>query len=382
MNKKIYTRILIALSVFVVVSVVLLRAEEGTGLHMMPRFLSGLGTVTFVQGGEDGFGKNVDTIFKIQESSTSGTSYQKDTTVTLLTFGDMMLDRAIRKKMEEKGALYPFEKIAPLLQGVDEIIVNAEGPFTDNPSVAKDINSPLRFTFDPSLLAPLKSVGFTVFSQANNHTYDFGKEGSVQSKKYIEEQGIHVFGDFKNKENIAHTTQVRGRKITFVGYNQFSYAGKEEVLQAIAKGKQESSFVVVYPHWGVEYNEGVTESQRSLAYTFIDAGADVIIGSHPHVIEPVEMYKGKVIFYSLGNFIFDQEKSGPTAEGLSVGIELYEKKIVYSLFPFDIIHGQAVLMGQENRTRVLKTLSDTYRGNDVHREEIRNGVITISLEKK
>lgn len=279
--------------------------------------------------------------------------------VTILAFGDMMLDRKVREQINKNGPEYPFALIKDFLVGNDVVVANAEGPFTHNNSVTlgkKD--APLNFTFDSAILPTLKKLGFTLLDQANNHSLNFGVAGLGQSTSSIESAGLNWFGDPRNKVTGLYIAKIRGEKVAFIGYNEFAYQGKDSILQAIKDVKKDVSFIVVYPHWGEEYKLGFTFAQQKLAREFIDAGADVVIGTHPHVIEPVEMYKNKPIFYSVGNFIFDQAANAPTGRGLAVKISLAQDSAMYDLFPFSIVKQQAFLMTGEQRQTELDRLGE------------------------
>jgi poly-gamma-glutamate synthesis protein (capsule biosynthesis protein) len=279
--------------------------------------------------------------------------------VTVLFFGDMMLDRKVRQQIDSNGPEYPFALIKDFLKGNDEVVVNAEGPFTYNKSVTIDKigqeNAPLTFTFDPKILPTLKDLGFTVLGQANNHTLNFGAAGFLQSTYSMENIGLDWFGNPSNEDVGAKYIRVRDEVMAFVGYNEFAYKGLDKVLLAIQEAKKFAAFVVVYPHWGEEYELDHNLAQEKTARKFIDAGADVVIGAHPHVIQPVEMYKNKPIFYSLGNFIFDQSASGPTGRGLTVKVSLDKKTARYDIFPISILKQQASLMfGEEKQLQLDK----------------------------
>ena len=300
----------------------------------------------------------------------------KDTKI--LVFGDMMLDRHVQEKISQNGALYPFELIRDMLSNNDIVVANAEGSFTFFDSKTVGIkNGPLDFTFDPSILITLKNVGFTLLGQANNHTLNFGIEGFTQSTTSITIAGLNYFGDPSNKDIVPYIKEINGEKIGFIAYNEFSYQGKDKIISTISEIKKETSFLVVYPHWGVEYNQNFTKSQQKTAHEFIDAGADVIIGTHPHVIEPVEIYNGKPIFYSIGNFIFDQAQTGPKTEGLAIKILLNKKSVTYEINSMFIKNSQASIMDSENRQRILDTLATSSLMSNDFRESIATGTIKI-----
>lgn len=287
--------------------------------------------------------------------------------VKILAFGDMMLDRSVRAQINKNGPEYPFALIKDFLKGNDIVVANAEGPFTNNKSVTLGVkDGPLVFTFDPAILPTLKKLGFTLLSQANNHTLNFGMAGFRQSASTIEKAGLNWFGDPRNKEIKPYITEIRGEKVAFIGYHEFAYQGMNDILQAIVDAKNVATFVVVYPHWGEEYRTTFTVAQQKVAHTFIDAGADVVLGAHPHVIEPIEIYKNKLIFYSLGNFIFDQAANAPTGRGLAVRISLEPSFATYSLFPFSIVKQQAALMPLAEKQKELDRLN------------MQNGIITVT----
>lgn len=279
------------------------------------------------------------------------------TPATILVFGDMMLDRKVREQINANGPGYPFALIKDFLQGNDVVVANAEGPFTDNNSVTlgrKD--APLVFTFDLDILPVLKNLGFTVLGQANNHTLNFGLAGFRQSTSSIETAGLNWFGDPLNIEVEPYIAEIRGEKVAFIGHNEFAYQGLEKVLQTIRDTKKDAAFIVVYPHWGEEYKLDFNVAQQKTAHAFIDAGADVVLGAHPHVIQPIETYNNKMIFYSLGNFIFDQAANAPTGRGLAIKISLNRDFTRYDLFPISIIRQQAALMSEEARQVELDRL--------------------------
>ena len=303
----------------------------------------------------------------------------QNSTTTVLIFGDMMLDRNVRQKINQFGADYPFVLIKDFLVGHDVVVANAEGPFTSNPSKTLGVhNGPLVFTFDPTILSTLKNLGFTLLGQANNHTLNFGTAGLKQSEKNIEQAGLDWFGDPSNQDLHSFATTTHGQKIAIVGYHQFAPSGLANVVNEIQSLKQQGAFVIAYPHWGEEYLEDKTYTQTKIAHAFVDAGADAVIGSHPHVVEPIEIYKNKIIFYSLGNFIFDQAQSGPTSEGLSIDMSITPTNVTYNLFPLKIRQEQASLMAGDERTELLSGLAKKSLVDESIKEAIRSGAIDLT----
>ncbi len=295
--------------------------------------------------------------------------------VHILAFGDLMLDRHVRQKIDTNGGDYLFENIKKLFAGQDIIVANAEGVFTDNDSTASYDN--LVFTFSTTTLPLLKQLGFTFFSQANNHALNFGWKGLTESKNNIVAAGMDSFGDPDNVNPGPLVTQVNGIKVAFVGYDQFSAKNGDDTsaLAAIATAKAQGAFVIVYPHWGIEYQSTTTEFQRTEAHRFVDAGADAILGGHPHVVEPIEIYNGKAIFYSMGNFIFDQPWDD-TREGLGIGLSLTDTSVTYTLQPFEIQLMQPTPLQNAFRSIYLLGLSETASTTD---QSLRPAIATGSF---
>ena len=249
--------------------------------------------------------------------------------IQLLFVGDLMFDRGIRYYAgQNNGNDFIFEKISPILKSQDLVIANLEGPITENKSISLGTvaGSPRNyfFTFDPSLAKTLFDQNIRLVNLGNNHILNFGRDGLASTKKYLDEARVDYFGAPDYPKSIS--SEIGGIKITFVSYNEFSNLpeGAEEkaTIEEIQKAKQYSDIVVVFCHWGVEYTLKPVESVKILAHKFIDAGADLVIGGHPHVIEPTEEYNGKRIYYSLGNFIFDQYFEENVRNGLGVEVKI------------------------------------------------------------
>lgn len=278
-------------------------------------------------------------------------------TVTIVAVGDIMLDRTVREKIDAYGPGYPFEDIKQIFAGADIAVGNLEGGFTDNPSVSMSNHEILHFTFDPSLAAELKKLGFTALSLANNHSADFGMRGYDSTVKYLELAGIAPFGSPSNDFGIATMLEAHGLKVALIGYHEFYSPSVQPIVDEIEILRKTADFIIVYPHWGVEYEQGFNLDQQSIARAFIDAGADAVIGAHPHVIEPIEIYKGKAIFYSLGNFMFDQDFSMATRQGLTLRITVGDKDVSYKLVPVTMLHSKLSMSTDDENVATLANLA-------------------------
>jgi len=236
-----------------------------------------------------------------------------------------MFDRDIRRIGEKEGYSYLFSCMKDILLDTSIAVANLEGPITHNVTKSMgtkpgDIEN-MNFTFAPAITDALLLNNIGYVNIGNNHILNFGKEGLVETKNYLTKAGIRYFGEpnldnATNTNNVAHI-KLAQKTIALVNYNQFWYPNATSTENSIKQEKLVDNYVVIYAHWGEEYASS-TSAQRALAHGFIDSGADFVTGSHPHVVQERELYKGKYIFYSLGNFIFDQWFSEDVMNGLAV----------------------------------------------------------------
>ncbi len=253
-----------------------------------------------------------------------------DKPVKILFVGDMMFDRYIRQTAERKGSDFVFAGVAKMLSENDLVIGNLEGPITDKPSVSVGSEIGARdnyiFTFNPGVASELWKNNIKLVSLGNNHIFNFGADGLVQTKENLQNNKVAFFGDPAGEKRIATWNQ-NGLKLAFVVYNQFEKDGVAKTLADIkAAKKMNADEVILYAHWGTEFVGQSDAKIKELAHGFIDGGVDLVIGSHPHVVQGKEQYQGKMIYYSLGNFIFDQYFSHETQQGLAVQLEIDTKK--------------------------------------------------------
>ncbi len=253
------------------------------------------------------------------------TPHRELSEVRVLFGGDVMLDRYIRTVMNRKGWDYPLALIQTVLADNDRVVVNLEGPITEHASVSEGSligeKKNYIFTFAPESASFLKRNYINIVNIGNNHILNFGKEGAQSTKNFLDTAGVKYFGDpLSEKRTLIET--IHNTKIGFVNYNEFIPQGKEKALLDIQELRGAVDILVVYAHWGKEYVNALPQT-KDLAHEFIDAGVDVIIGSHPHIVQEKEVYQGKTIYYSLGNFIFDQYQDLLTQQGLLVRMEIH-----------------------------------------------------------
>jgi len=328
-----------------------------------------------------------------KEYLTSSTSYvscifkkgklsPQDNEPTTLSFvGDIMLDRGVYQKILSNSYFYPFYHIEQAFRGIDLVVGNLEGPIA-----YKKVNFPkesLRFCFDKDVIQTLLYAHFNALSLANNHTDNMGLNGISQTKEILQKGGIDFFGEPTNFKN---SRIIEKNGVVLVGFNATYPFNLDEVSEWIRdiKESHENSFVIMVMHFGEEYIGKSTYSDRYLAHTLIDAGADLIIGSHPHVVKDIELYESKkrniktLIFYSLGNFVFDQYFSKETQEGLIVFVTKYGKSFEFTIEPVSLTESQPKLMKENDRINFLNDLAN--RSSDVIKEQIKKGKITLTID--
>lgn len=267
---------------------------------------------------------------------------QEQENITLLNFGDAMFDRNVRKIIDQGNN--PFEFIRGVegnfLKGIDCILLNLEGPITlVNQCQKKDYS----FKFDPGIAGLLKKNNFNLVNLANNHIFDCYEQGIEDTKEYLGDLSIGYFGG-NNLDDSYVIKEVNNQKIVFLGIDQTqSSISINQFYDLVKQLKKDNDYLVVNIHWGYEYSLYPSKKQKEIAHNLIDNGVDIIIGHHPHVIQPVEIYNNKAIFYSLGNFIFDQNAK-ETNQGMGVGAVLDKNNYSFYIFPYEIINSQPKLM--------------------------------------
>jgi poly-gamma-glutamate synthesis protein (capsule biosynthesis protein) len=259
----------------------------------------------------------------------------------LIFAGDVMFSRDVRKQMKaaDDDAM-PFRKIAPLLAASDIAFVNLESPFSDQ---GRYFAGGLIFHAEPSTVAGLNLAHIAVASTANNHARDCGPHGVAFTVAWLRSHGIEPVGSGNSAaETHRGVVLVRnGVRFGFLGYtfdqkngnwkdldDRIAIADIDALRHDVPELKKHSDVVIVSMHHGIEYNSKPSAGQIAFAHAAIDSGATLVIGHHPHVIETQESYKDGEIFYSLGNFVFDQYQRTATQHGEVVEISFMGRQIL------------------------------------------------------
>lgn len=260
---------------------------------------------------------------------------------TLLFAGDVMLSRSVGAKIRASGDFrFPFLRIASTTRTADIAFANLEGPISDRGENQGSIYS---FRADPRTVEGLSYAGFDVLSLANNHMFDWGQDALSQTVDLLHTAGIRTVGagNDETEANAPAILDLDGTKVGFLAYTTLlpesfeaqgeipgiSHRGRVSVESAVRALRKDVDLLFVSVHWGNEYEEVSSDTQRVFGHALIDAGADLVVGHHPHVAEEVERYKNGWIAYSLGNFVFDQNFSEETMQGLLLRVSVKGERI-------------------------------------------------------
>lgn len=277
-----------------------------------------------------------------------------DKTIAIVLVGDIMLNRGVEYMSKKEGGedfRFPFLKIADDLKGADILFGNLEGPISDK---GEKVDSIYSFRAEPRVSEGLTFAGFDILSIANNHIFDYGREALEDTFLRLKEAGIdYVGGGFNEVEAYSPIIkEVNQTKIAFLAYTNLGspywaateidpgiawvdWQNMEKVKKDIQKAKSQADILIVSLHSGEEYSFEPTQFQIEFSKSAIDAGADLVLGHHPHVIQRNEKYKNGYIFYSLGNFVFDQGFFEETMRGQILKV-LIENGKIKEVIPINI----------------------------------------------
>ncbi len=263
------------------------------------------------------------------------------TTQTIVFGGDVMLSRFVREQVSLRGKGEPawlLKNIAPVFREADLAFVNLESPFLAGPASAND----MVFRANPAHVSALTSAGIDVVSFANNHARNQGSQGVRHTLELLGKNAIAAAGAGLTSKN-AYTPRYlkAGEQLVAVlayAYNerppkkesvQPTIAGMDVPMMqaAVRKAKTAGALVVVSMHAGTEYTGKPTARQKEFAHAAVDAGADIVVGHHPHWVQPVEQYKQGIIAYSLGNLVFDQGWSVETQQGAVAQVQVVDGRV-------------------------------------------------------
>lgn len=285
---------------------------------------------------------------------------------TLMFTGDILLGSYFGNYIDQYGVDYPWNDVKSILNRAEVSMVNLETSVSDRGKSTKSEGYGFRSL--PYTLEGLVNSGIDIVSLANNHVIDYGYEAFTDTFNNLDNYNIKYVGAGKNKEeaNKEQCFNVNDLRICYMastsilGYSHwkaesdksgvmyFNKENYEEILNKIKSVKATCDYLIYNVHWGVEYSNYPTESQKELAHMLVDAGVDILVGHHPHVLQGVEYYKNSLIMYSLGNFIFLIKNDNASRSGI-FEISLDNKEILSSkIYPIEINACKANLLNKDD----------------------------------
>lgn len=279
----------------------------------------------------DNIGRSLTSVVRTSEHRASLASVAEEPSSTLLFVGDIMLSRGVAWRVGKAGGDYtfPFAHVADRIRSADLAFGNLEGPMSTR---GADQGSAYSFRASPDALVGLSWAGFDSLSLANNHMWDWGRLALVDTVDTLREAHITPVGagHDTNEANAPAFFDVNGTRVGVLAFTTLYPTGLEAgsgtpgvsvtdgraMAEAVRAARQDADVLVVSMHWGDEYAPAASAAQQELGHALVDAGADFVIGHHPHVPEPLERYRTGWIAYSLGNFVFDRGVSDETRKGL------------------------------------------------------------------
>ena len=330
-------------------------------------------------------------LFSIDDSGYDLGHDEKNIAVT----GDVMFGRKMPAVLDSGES--PFRHVENVTKNADILLVNFENPVTTSSNSVKGdvpLKADPKYTY---LLAGANDV--VIASQANNHALDYGETGLSDSIKNLKDAGIYVMGAGMNSDEATKpiTIESGDRKVTVLNYmdadNFAEYRGVMDPATANSSGysaydtelaqkqvnearENGSSIIIAYMHYGNEYSRSPNDNQIKISHELINDGADIVIGSHTHVTQGVEMYNGKPIFYNLGNFIFDQSNPA-THVSYFLNLNLLEDNCTVTLYPTYVSNYLPTFMDAQSGKALINELypqCDQLKVNDDG-----TGTLTFSL---
>ncbi len=291
---------------------------------------------------------------------------------TLMLTGDVIPARSVNFQMVTKNDFrWSVAGIADLLQSADSTLINLESPLIPNCPLT---NEGMVFCGDQRFIESLTFAGIDVANVANNHSLNYGWEGLGQTENLLHQNSILTTGYTldsvcEGKQWCSRKTvkEIRRLRVGFLGYSTVgTEVNRDELAADIASLDADVDVLVVSFHWGAEYSRmpvGFPDDPREIAHLAVDNGADVVVGNHPHWIQGREFYKDKIIFYALGNTVFDQEWSQETKEGIIAQL-FFDGTILtdIQIHPVGIRHyGEAYLLEGAQKELVLQVFTEASR---------------------
>lgn len=320
-------------------------------------------------------GAHIDTAKETVQQKEENVGEQEELVLSFV--GDMMFDRSVAGYIRSKGCDYIFQGYEEHFKNSDIVFGNLETALSHHGEPSKD--KEYTFRSSPDIAPFLKKYNFNALSIANNHSLDYGPAAFADAMKILRDNEISYGGGGHNRQQAMEGVVIdkKGVKIGFIAFTRVTpsvdwYAGakkpgiigaykihEESVLEAVKSLNDRCDLMVVSLHWGKEVSTVIRREEMELSHKLVDSGADVIMGHHPHVVQGIEMYNNKPIFYSLGNFIFTTSRAEICNNTIMATVRYEvggELKSVEAI-PGIIKHGRPVPMEEVRKSEFIEQLN-------------------------
>ncbi|QDX91251.1 CapA family protein [Brevibacillus laterosporus] len=335
----------------------------------------------------------IDKFFSFQNNASSDSTDATSKNVRLTFVGDIMMSGHVETLLKDKGYDYAFKHVKDLFLADDYTIGNLETPITEKGTPAA--NKQFVYKSSPEAVTAMKASGIDLVNLANNHSMDQGEDGLLDTMYTLDKEKMEYVGAGVNADRAYSPVFVErnGVKMAFFGFSRVVpetswYAGKNKVglavmydskraVEAVQAAKKKADLVIVIAHWGKEKVDFPVEHQKELAQALVNAGADLIVGGHPHVLQGFEQLNGKWIAYSMGNFIFTRATQPKTWETMVLQATLTKEGVKeLKMVPYHAELGQAVPMNEQNSLDLIKRIESISSGVKI----AEDGTITATEE--
>lgn len=275
----------------------------------------------------------------------------QDDLITILSTGDIIPARMVNfQSTKFNDFTWSFKNVANSLQDADFTVANLESPLMAS---CKETSEGMTFCGSDKNIEGLVKSGIDLVTLANNHIDNYGQEGIDETIKLLSDNNIKYTG--LNK--ITYVT-IKKLRFAFIGWNFLLSVLEDDVIKQVTEAKNNSDFVIVFPHWGEEYQEMPSDFEKNMQKILLSNGVNIIVGNHPHIIQPISINDNSLTIFAHGNFIFDQEWSEGTKKGILVKAFLYQGKIIDAgIIPIYIKdYGQPEIVTGETKTKMINDL--------------------------
>jgi poly-gamma-glutamate synthesis protein (capsule biosynthesis protein) len=271
--------------------------------------------------------------------------------ITIISTGDIIPGRMVNvKSTQYQDFTWAFKNVWETLEKADLTVANLEAPLMKNCAATSEGMS---FCGSDKHIEGIKQAGIDLVTLANNHSDNYGQDGITETTNLLRNNSISFTG-------LGETTflTIKNIRFAFLGYNFLLEQNLEKITQEISFAKNQSDIVIVFPHWGEEYEEIPSAFETDTKKKLLNAGADVILGNHPHIIQPLTIDGNSLTFFAHGNFIFDQMWSEETKKGFILKTYIYRGKIIDAeatpVYIKDF--GQPEIVTGEEREKMIRDL--------------------------